>query len=150
MSDALTLQPEAPCFWRSSWAIQENASTLTVSGQWPTQCPPSLKNVTLDGTDLRIEAGSDLTLCDRKAAPFSIEVNPALAVDKTALDPGIYHVSFYAADGAGSSSKLRAASRPVSSKQAMMWAETPKVSPFEKASLLAISASSPGTENTSS
>lgn len=92
----------------SPYAIQENASTLTVSGQWPTQCPPSLKNVTLDGTDLRIDAGSDLTLCDRKVAPFSIELNPALAVDKTALDPGIYHVSFFAADGAGSSPKLRA------------------------------------------
>ncbi len=92
----------------SPYAIQENASTLTVNGQWPTQCPPSLKNVTLDGTDLRIDAGSDLTLCDRTAAPFSIEVNPALAVDKAALDPGIYHISFYAADGANASPKLRA------------------------------------------
>ena len=88
--------------------VAANASILTVNGQWPTQCPPSLKNVTLDGTDLRIDAGSDLTLCDRKAAPFSIELNPALALDKTSLDPGIYRVSFYAADGAGSSPKLRA------------------------------------------
>ncbi len=83
-------------------------ATLTVNGQWPTQCPPSLKNVTLDGTDLRIDARSDLTLCDRKPMPFSIELNPALALDKTALDPGIYRVSFYAADGAGSSTTLRA------------------------------------------
>ena len=50
----------------------------------------------------------------------------------------------------GAEASERAASSPVSSKQAMMWAETPKVSPFEKASPLAISASSPGTENTSS
>ncbi|MEP6482994.1 MAG: hypothetical protein ABJB01_01005 [Rudaea sp.] len=97
-----------------AYAIQEhavstaNAWTLTVDGQWPTQCPPSLKNVALDGNDLRIDARSDLTLCDRKPMPFSIELNPALAIDKTALDPGVYHVSFYAADGAGSAPKLRA------------------------------------------
>jgi hypothetical protein len=89
-------------------ATATNASMLTVNGQWPTQCTPSLKNVTLDGTDMRIDAGSDLTLCDRKSSPFSIELNPALAVDKPSLDPDIYHVSFYAADGAGSSPKLRA------------------------------------------
>jgi hypothetical protein len=92
----------------ATYAIEEHASTLTVNGEWPTQCPPSLKTVTLDGTDMRIDAGSDLTLCDRKSSPFSIELNPALAVDKTSLDPGIYRVSFYAADGAGSSPKLRA------------------------------------------
>jgi hypothetical protein len=93
-----TIQPRTDA---ASWS-------LDIDGRWPTQCPPSLKSVTLDGTDLRIDARSDLTLCDRTAMPFSIELNPALAVDKTSLDPGIYHVSFYAADGANDAPKLRA------------------------------------------
>lgn len=44
----------------------------------------------------------------------------------------------------GAAASERAASRPVSSKQAMMWAATPSASP------LAISASRPGTEKASS
>ena len=105
---SMLAHPAPATFAIEEHAAATNAATLTVNGQWPTQCPPSLKNVTLDGTDMRIDAGSDLTLCDRTSSPFSIELNPALAVDKTSLDPGIYHVSFYAADGAGSSPKLRA------------------------------------------
>src|ERR1700742_1865897 len=77
----------------SSYAIQartDNASwSLNIDGRWPTQCPPSLKSVALDGTDLRIDARSELTLCDRTAMPFSIELNPALAMDKTSLDPAV-------------------------------------------------------------
>ena len=96
----------------SPYAIQtrtDNASwSLNIDGRWPTQCPPSLKSVALDGTDIRIDARSDLTLCERTAMPFSIELNPALAMDKTSLDPGVYHVSFYAADGANDAPKLRA------------------------------------------
>ena len=96
----------------SSYAIKtrtDSASwSLDIDGRWPTQCPPSLKSVALDGTEIRIDARSDLTLCDRTAMPFSIELNPALAMDKTSLDPGVYHISFYAADGANDAPKLRA------------------------------------------
>lgn len=89
------------------------AWTLAISGQWPTQCPPTLEKVTLDnttsnGADLRIDARSVLGLCPRHPMPFAIEVNPALAMDRTALPAGIYHVSFYAADGAQAQPKLRA------------------------------------------
>jgi hypothetical protein len=96
----------------SPFAIEQHAAaaswSLSINGRWPTQCTPSLKNVSLDGTELRVDARSDLTLCDHTPSPFSIELNPALALDKTSLDPGIYHVSFYAADGANAAPKLRA------------------------------------------
>ena len=81
--------------------------SLTISGQWQTQCPPTLENVALDEHDLRIDARSVLSLCERGATPFSIELNPALALRRP-LAPGVYHVSFYAADGAQSTPKLRA------------------------------------------
>ena len=84
------------------------AWTLAISGEWATQCPPTLEKVALDDTDLRIDARSVLGLCTRRAMPFSIEVNPALALDRAALPAGIYHVSFYAADGAQAPPKLRA------------------------------------------
>ena len=89
------------------------AWTLAISGEWATQCPPTLEKVTLDnaasnGADLRIDARSVLGLCTRRAMPFAIEVNPALALDRAALPAGIYHVSFYAADGAQAQPKLRA------------------------------------------
>jgi hypothetical protein len=89
------------------------AWTLAVSGEWATQCPPtlekvSLENATPNGADLRIDARSVLGLCTRRAMPFAIEVNPALAMDRTALPAGIYHVSFYAADGAQARPILRA------------------------------------------
>jgi len=92
--------------------------TLAISGEWATQCPPTLEKVTLDngaadggaadGVDLRIDARSVLDLCTRRAMPFSIEVNPALALDRSALPAAVYHVSFYAADGAQAQPKLRA------------------------------------------
>ena len=81
---------------------------LTVSGQWPTQCPPTLQAVTLNGADMRIDARSVLGLCERRALPFSIELNPALALNQTVLAPDIYHVSFFAADGAQATPELRA------------------------------------------
>lgn len=89
------------------------AWTLAISGDWATQCPPTLEKVALDraalaGADLRIDARSVLGLCARRAMPFSIEVNPALALNRTALPAGIYRVSFYAADGAQAQPKLRA------------------------------------------
>ncbi|MEO8802574.1 MAG: hypothetical protein ABI304_14795 [Rudaea sp.] len=84
------------------------AWNLTVSGQWPTQCPPTLQNVTLDGTDLRIDARSVLGLCERRAMPFSIQLDPSLALNRAVLPPAIYHVSFFAADGAQAAPKLRA------------------------------------------
>ena len=82
--------------------------SLSIGGQWPTHCPPTLENIALDDHDLRIDARSVLELCERGATPFSIELNPALALQHGALSPGVYHVSFYAADGAQSAPKLRA------------------------------------------
>jgi hypothetical protein len=82
--------------------------TLAISGEWPTQCPPTLENVALDGNDLRIDARSQLGLCTRRAMPYSIELDPALALQDTVLVPGVYRVSYYAADGAQAEPKLRA------------------------------------------
>jgi hypothetical protein len=82
--------------------------TLAIRGLWPTRCPPTLENVALDDHDLRIDARSVLDLCERGATPFSIELNPALAVDHGVLSPGVYRISFYAADGAQAPLKLRA------------------------------------------
>lgn len=81
---------------------------VAISGAWATQCPPTLESVALDGTDLRIQARSVLGLCARAATPFSIEVDPARALDRTNLPAGVYRVSFYAADGAQAQPKLRA------------------------------------------
>ncbi len=82
--------------------------TLAIRGEWATQCPPTLENVSLDGSDLRIDARSALGLCTHQPMPYSIEVNPALALNQQALAPGVYHVSFYAADGAQARPRLRA------------------------------------------
>jgi len=82
--------------------------TLAISGTWPTQCPPTLENLALDDHDLRIDARSVLELCERGATPFSVELNPALALGRGAFAPGVYRVSFYAADGTRATPKLRA------------------------------------------
>ncbi|HST28664.1 MAG TPA: hypothetical protein VLK26_09895 [Rudaea sp.] len=82
--------------------------SLSVAGQWATQCPPVLQSVALDGNDLRIDARSVLELCAPQPTPYSIELNPALALQHGAFAPGVYHVSFYAADGAQVQPKLRA------------------------------------------
>ena len=89
-------------------AAQRDDLKLSVTGAWATQCPPTLENVTLDGADLRIDARSVLGLCTRQATPFSIEVDPALALNQANLAAGVYHVSFFAADGAQAAPKLRA------------------------------------------
>lgn len=81
---------------------------LSIGGEWPTQCPPVLQSVTLDGNDLRIDARSVLDLCARQPAAFSIEVNPTLALQRLMLAPGVYKVGFYAAEGAQAQPKLRA------------------------------------------
>lgn len=82
--------------------------SISVEGQWATQCPPVLQSVALDDNDLRIDARSVLELCARQATPYAIELNPALALQRAALAPGVYRVSFYAADGAQEQPKLRA------------------------------------------
>lgn len=81
---------------------------LMIGGEWPTQCPPVLQSVTLDGDDLRIDARSVLDLCARQPTAFSIEVNPTLALQHLMLAPGVYKVGFYAAEGAQAQPKLRA------------------------------------------
>jgi hypothetical protein len=119
---ALTLLSACACaFAQTDYAIGVHdgisdlraAWTLSISGEWATQCPPTLEKVTLENAasnaaDLRIDARSVLGLCARRTMPFAIEVNPALAMDRAALPPGVYHVSFYAADGAQAQPKLRA------------------------------------------
>ena len=82
--------------------------SLSIAGQWATQCPPVLQTVALDGNDLRIDARSVLDLCAAQPTPYSIELNPALALQHAAFAPGVYRVSFYAADGAQVQPKLRA------------------------------------------
>lgn len=81
---------------------------LAIGGEWPTQCPPVLQAVTLDGNDLRIDARSVLDLCARQPTAFSIEVNPTLALQRLMLTAGVYKVGFYAAEGALAQPKLRA------------------------------------------
>ncbi|MBS0556870.1 MAG: hypothetical protein JSR27_05580 [Proteobacteria bacterium] len=81
---------------------------LAIGGEWPTQCPPVLQSVTLDGNDMRIDARSVLDLCARQPTAFSIQVNPTLALQRMALAPGVYKVGFYAAEGAQSQPSLRA------------------------------------------
>jgi len=90
----------APAHIGPSWSLK-------ISGQWQTQCPPRLENIALDKHELRIDARSVLGLCERGATPFSIELNPAMALQHP-LAPGVYHVRFYAADGAQSTPKLLA------------------------------------------
>ncbi len=94
------------------YTIGEHASAagwnLSIRGEWPTQCAPALDGVRLDGNDLRIDVRSPLSLCERRPMPFAIELDPALALDRAELAPGVYRVSFYAADGAQAAPKLRA------------------------------------------
>lgn len=82
--------------------------SISVQGQWATQCPPVLQTVALEGNDLRIDARSVLELCARQPTPYSVELNPALALQRAVFAPGVYRVSFYAADGAQEQPKLRA------------------------------------------
>jgi hypothetical protein len=116
---ALALLAAGTCAFAQSagFAIQDHTGphtqplptwTLSISGTWPTQCPPTLENLALDDHDLRIDARSVLELCERGVTPFSVELNPALALGRGAFAPGVYRVSFYAADGTQSAPKLRA------------------------------------------
>ena len=112
----LTLAASALAQQTGTHAIEERAAagnpahdwTLAISGEWPTQCPPTLENVSLDGYDMRVDARSQLDLCTRRAMQYSIELDPALALQDTGLAPGVYRVSYYAADGAQAEPKLRA------------------------------------------
>ncbi|HEX6833893.1 MAG TPA: hypothetical protein VF132_10215 [Rudaea sp.] len=92
---------------RAHQATQPSPWMLRVSGIWSTQCPPTLERVALDGADLSIEARSVLSLCPHRPTAFSIDVNSALATNRAALAPGIYHVGFYAATGNQGLPRLR-------------------------------------------
>jgi hypothetical protein len=85
-----------------------DAATLQVTGNWPTPCTPTFQSAILNGADLRIDARSVLSLCAREPTAYTIEVNPAAALDQAALPPAVYHVSYYAANGAQAEPKLRA------------------------------------------
>jgi hypothetical protein len=93
---------------RAQAVAQPSPLLLKISGNWFTQCPPTMQHVTLDGDELRIEARSVLSLCARRPTAFAIEVNPALAMNRTALATGVYRVGFYAATGNQSMPTLRA------------------------------------------
>jgi hypothetical protein len=81
---------------------------LTIHGTWPSECTPALDRVRLDGQDLRIEARTALRMCAHRPTPFTIDLDPALALGRDALTPGVYRVSFYTTDGAQATPKLRA------------------------------------------
>jgi hypothetical protein len=111
LATATAASPEAPQSYTIGTAeshVEVPNWKLAISGTWATQCPPALENVVLDGNDLRVDSRSVLGLCARAATPFSIEVDPALALGHESLAAGIYHVSFYAADGAQARARLRA------------------------------------------
>jgi hypothetical protein len=88
--------------------IGGDAATLMVTGSWPTQCTPTFESAMLNGADLRIDARAVLSLCTRESTAYTIEVNPAAALEQPALPPAVYHVSYYAANGAQAEPKLRA------------------------------------------
>lgn len=99
-----------------------HAPLLTISGTWPTPCTPAFEHAALSGSDLRIDARSALNLCAGGPTAFSLEVNPALALDRPALEPAVYHVSLYAANGAQSDAKLSAFALVDASKAAPAYA----------------------------
>lgn len=89
-------------------ATAQGVATLAIDGTWPTPCTPTFDAASLQGTDLRIEARAVLNLCTRQATPYVIEIDPAAALQRPALPAGVYHVSYYAADGTQAQPKLRA------------------------------------------
>ena len=86
----------------------KTAPVLTIQGIWPTPCAPTFQGASLSGNDLRIDARTMLNLCERASTPFALTVDPALAAGQAALPDGIYHVSFYAANGMQGTPQLRA------------------------------------------
>src|SRR5262249_9557548 len=76
------------------------ATVVSIKGNWTTPCAPTFDRASLDGADLRIDARAVLNLCARETTPYAIEVNAAAALGRTSLPAGIYHLYFYAADGA--------------------------------------------------
>jgi len=105
---AYTIDSATPAAATAQAPVPREDWKVAISGAWATQCPPTLESVSLDETDLRIQARSVLGLCARAATLFSIEVDPARALDRASLPAGVYRVSFYAADGAQARPKLRA------------------------------------------
>jgi len=85
-----------------------NDALLSISGSWPTACTPTFDKASLSGSDLRIDARAVLSLCTRQATPYSIELDPRAALGKAALAPSVYHVYYYAANGAQAEPQLRA------------------------------------------
>jgi hypothetical protein len=59
------------------------APRLRLRGMWPTPCLPSVENVSLAGSELRIELRSKRPLCARSPLPFDLEVNLAKTLGKT-------------------------------------------------------------------
>ena len=63
-------------------ALPDGAPRLHLQGVWPTPCLPSVEQVRLDGSDLRIELRSKKPLCARTSVPFDLEVDLARSVGK--------------------------------------------------------------------
>jgi len=86
----------------------QQGSRLKIQGTWPNACVPAFANASLSGKELTITARSTLSLCEVKATPLLLSIDPALALGIAALPGGIYHVWFRAAEGAQAAPKLRA------------------------------------------
>ncbi|HWU51327.1 MAG TPA: hypothetical protein VN153_00800, partial [Tahibacter sp.] len=63
-------------------ALSGATPRLRLQGVWPTPCLPSVEQVRLDGSDLRIELRSKKPLCARASVPFDLEVDLARWVGK--------------------------------------------------------------------
>lgn len=102
-------------------------TTLAIADSWPTPCTPTFDGTSLDGANLRVDARAVLSLCAHQATPYTIEVDPAAAIGHR-LAERVYHVSYYAANGAQAPAKLRAfalvdtaASNPAPAPESGFW-----------------------------
>ena len=81
---------------------------MAISGNWPTACTPTFDSASLSGADLRVDARAVLSLCSHAPTAYAIELDPAAALGLQVLPAGVYHVSYYAANGVQGVPSLRA------------------------------------------
>src|SRR5512147_1980101 len=94
--------------WPAGSIAATGNTVLSISGSWPTACTPTFDKASLDGADLRIDARAVLSLCTRQATPYAIELNPLAALGQATLPAAVYHVYYYAANGAQAEPRLHA------------------------------------------
>ncbi len=97
-----TLLPDVSIVFEASDAGQR----LILDGAWPTPCLPAQVQLRRQGQDLRVEARSTRSLCARFPMPFHFDLDIAAALGSR-LEPGLYRVSFYAANAATGPLELR-------------------------------------------